>query len=365
MDEKQVAYIAGMGMVTPVGANVGMTAAAVRAGISGYAVSDFYGQNDEPVTMSLVPDEFFASVDMEIDEGDYYGAQHERVIKMAVTAIRESLPQVELIRPVPLVLAFPEPLPNAEHSFPESLKANLLAQKNLPFQKEYLHSIFTGRSGGIEAVDIAMRYLYEQSHDYVLLGGSDSYFQCPRLNELDQSARLLSLSNSDGFVPGEGAGFILLTRNKKLAIEMNQHVICVYEPGVGNESGHLYSDLPYKGEGLDIAVKKALLGFEGVPVNHIFSSMNGEKFCSKEYGVAMLRNKQAFHEKVSLEHPVDCFGDIGVALGPVMMALSATIHNTNPASTTSLVYCSSDGAARAAILMQRIPVDTDQLRSQS
>ena len=44
MSDKQVAYIAGMGMVTPVGANVEMTAAAVRAGVSAYAVSGYSTQ---------------------------------------------------------------------------------------------------------------------------------------------------------------------------------------------------------------------------------------------------------------------------------------------------------------------------------
>lgn len=365
MGEKQVAYIAGMGMVTPVGANVEMTAAAVRAGISGYAVSDFYGQDDEPVTMALVPDEFFDSIDMELEEGDFYGAQHDRVIKMAVAAIKESLSGVELIHPVPLVLAFPEPLPDVKHSFPECLKSNLLAQRDLPFQEELLHSIFTGRSGGIEAVDIALRYLYDQSQDYVLFGASDSFYQCPRLSELDQSSRLLSSANSAGFAPAEAAGFILLTRHKQKAIQVDGHVIGLFEPGIGNDPGHIYSDEPYLGEGLDTAMKKAFMGYDGAPVNHVFSSMNGEKFWSKEYGVAVIRNKQAFHEEVSVEHPIDCFGDIGVASGSVLIALSATILNAKQASATSLVYCSSDGAARSAVLMDRVPVGENQSESES
>lgn len=364
MTDKQVAYIAGMGMVTSIGCNVEMIAAAVRAGISGYAVSDYFGQDDEPITMALVPDDFFRSIDMEIDEDDYYGAQHERVIKMAVTAIRESLSEVEINHPIPLVLAFPEPITDVEHSFPDSLKINLLAQQDLPFKKELFHGNFTGRSGGIEIADIALRYLHDQSHDYVLLGASDSFYQCPRLIELDHSGRLLSSTNSDGFAPAEGAGFILLTRHKQKAILVNQHVIGLSEPGTGSESGHLYSDEPYLGDGLDMAVKKVLSGFSGAPVEYIFSSMNGERYWSKEYGIAMLRNKQSFHDEVSTEHPIDCFGDIGVASGPVLMALSAATLNAKPSSTTSMVYCSSDGGARSAILMEKIPVDINQLGSQ-
>jgi 3-oxoacyl-[acyl-carrier-protein] synthase I len=38
-------YIAGMGMITPVGANVAMTAASVEAGISAYGESRYCDQN--------------------------------------------------------------------------------------------------------------------------------------------------------------------------------------------------------------------------------------------------------------------------------------------------------------------------------
>lgn len=364
MSDKQIAYIAGTGMVTPVGPNVEMTAAAVKAGISQYTITDFYTQNDEPVTMALVPEEFFTAMELEIDEGDYYGAQHERVIKMAITALRETLSQVEIINPVPLILAFPEPLSDIQHTFPGSLKTNLLAQEDLPIQKEMLHSIFTGRSGGILAMDLALRYLYDQDHDYVIFGASDSFFQCPRLIEFDTSDRLLSETNNDGFAPAEGAGFVLLTKHKKFAQEINQHVVALYEPGTGEESGHLYSEAPYLGEGLDMAFKKALSGFGGLPVDHVFSSMNGERYWSKEYGVAMMRNEQFFRTEVNIEHPIDCFGDIGVATGPVLISLAVETLFNQPSSTTSLVYCSSDGASRSALIMEKIPVELKIVRSQ-
>lgn len=365
MSDKQVAYIAGMGMVTPVGANVEMTAAAVRAGISAYGESDFYGQDDDqPVTMGLVPDEFFAAVEIDIEEGDYYGAQYDRVIKMAVVALREVLSQVIIKNPIPLIMAFPESDSNINSTFSKTLKTNLLSQKDLPLQKEMLHSIYTGRSGGIEAVEIALRYLYDQNHDYVLVGASDSYFQCPRLNYLDETNRLLSPSNSDGFAPGEGAGFFLLTKRHDLAKKINQQIIRIFEPGIGEEQGHLLCEETCRGEGLDKAIKKALSGFRGSPVKSIFSSMNGEKFWSKEYGIAMVRNKIFFHDEVELNHPVDCFGDQGVAIGPVLVGLAATELLENALSSTSLVYSSSDGSGRSALCLEKFIPNSELSSSQ-
>lgn len=357
MSDKQMAYIAGMGMVTPIGANVEMTAAAVRAGISGYGVSDFYNESDEPVTMALVPEEFFTDMDIEIDEGDYYGAQHERIIKMAITALREALSQAVIETPVPLILAFPEPLAEIQYHFPASLKSNLLAHQGFPIQKEMFHGVHTGRSAGIHTIDSALRYLYDQGHDYVLIGASDSYFQCPRLIEFDEINRLLSSTNSDGFAPAEGAGFILLTRHIQLAQNFNQTVIGLHGPGTGDEPGHIYSEETYLGDGLDLAFKRALSGCSEQPVKQIYSSMNGEKYWSKEYGVAMMRNKRFFDDNVELEHPADCFGDLGSACGPVLIGLAAKALTGKPSSKASMVYCSSDNANRAALIIEKIPLD--------
>ena len=52
-------------MITPVGEDSEMTTT-VKAGISKYAVTDFFTQNDQLETMSLVLDEFFTSMDIGI-----------------------------------------------------------------------------------------------------------------------------------------------------------------------------------------------------------------------------------------------------------------------------------------------------------
>src|SRR5436190_637255 len=44
----------------------------------------------------------------------------------------------------------------------------------------------------------------------VLVGGLDSYLEPPLLDQLDDQRRLLGAGAPDGFVPGEGAAFVLL-----------------------------------------------------------------------------------------------------------------------------------------------------------
>ena len=53
-------YIAGMGMITPVGWNDAMTAASVNAGICTYEASRYFTRSGEPITMARVPDPVFA-----------------------------------------------------------------------------------------------------------------------------------------------------------------------------------------------------------------------------------------------------------------------------------------------------------------
>lgn len=354
MKRKQQIYIADMEMLTPVGADIEMTAAAVLADISAYKLSDYYSKDDEPVTMALAPDELFQNLDIDIEEGDFYGAQHDRVVKMAFLVLQQILSRVDIRHPVPLILSFPEPTRDALCSYPDTLITNILAREDMPFRKELLRSLYRGRSGGIEAIDLASRYLIDQNHDYVLVGTSDSFFQCPRLAELDESDRLLSAGNSDAFAPGEAAGFILLTSQSRLARKFGESIIEVCLPGVAEEPGHILGDEPCLGEGLDKAFKNAILNYTGTEIGSVYSSMNGERYWSKEYGVAMIRNKQHFHDDVAINHPADCYGDLGAATAPVLVGLAAMdlLRSTGPAS--SMVYCSSDNAARSALCLRKI-----------
>ena len=72
----------------------------------------------------------------------------------------------------------------------------------------------------------------------------------------------------------------------------------------------------------------------------------------KEHGVAMIRNSEYLAENLKVEHPADCFGDLGAAFGPVAIGLTAFYQTTGKARTPCLICCSSDKDARAAIVVQ-------------
>jgi 3-oxoacyl-[acyl-carrier-protein] synthase-1 len=350
MNDKKL-YIAGMGMITAVGPTVATSVAAVRAGRSGYSISDYDAHDGEPIIMARVPDRVFEHIDCDLEEeGDVYNYRRERMIRMAIVALRESVSARNTQAAVPFVVALPEDHRNDEGHTP---LVPALVQNLQPWIKlDLSRRICTGRSAGIEALDFAFNYLMNQPQEYVLLAGVDSYLDESIIKNYQR--RLLTHGAADAFAPGEGACALLLTRHIELAENRNGHVIAIYPCGMAEEEGHMYSEKPYKGEGLDKAFKRALENHSPHSIETIYSSMNGENHWAKEYGVAYLRNKQKFIDKVKIEHPADCYGDLGAATATALVAFAAeNLHKTRSAHK-NLVYCSSDKAVRGAVVLEKI-----------
>ena len=373
----QAMYIAGIGMITAVGGTAPMTSAAVRAGISAYQLSDYTDSQNKAITMASIPKEVFTAMKLATDKDDEYKAQHDHIIKMAVVALQEAFAYIQadtkaVKQPIPLILAMPEPQPLSAHKpmAAKQLIKNIVKLSGLPITAEQVRCIHTGRAAGLQALDLAQRYLFEQGNDYVIVGGSDSYCTMSLINQLASQQRLLTSANKDGFAPGEAASFIVLTRHAQNALNKNNHIIKLQPVGLGEEAGHLTSDLAYRGDGLDQTFKKALLGYNGPAVSKIYSSMNGESYWSKEQGVAIIRNKKHFCDDMTVEHPADCYGDPGTATAAILMGLSALAlleekveakveataeyQTEQQGSSSHLVYSSSDGPIRAAVVLEKI-----------
>lgn len=347
-------YIAGIGMVTSVGANTAMTVASVNAGISGYAKSDYYGARDEAITMANVPDEVLAEIEADIDEGTRFNERHYRVTLMAIEALREaSCTQKTMEQGVPLLLAMPDVPEDTDGLSPliDELERNCHPWVSAAQSRH----IYSGRAAGMDAIDFAFRYQEEHSGKFILVGGSDSYQDYDRVTPLADEDRLLEEGNMDGFAPGEAASFLLLTANPTLARVHNGHVIALKPVGIANEAGHLRSAEPYRGEGLDQAFKKALVHHDQPNIHSIYCSMNGENHWAKEFGVAVSRNKAAFLETVEVKHPADIIGDVGSATSTVLIALAAEHLLKNADAKAHLVYSSSDTPKRGAIVLEKLP----------
>lgn len=345
--------ILGVGMTTSVGLSAPETAAAVRAGLALFARSSVHDQRGEPFTLAEVPDGGLAPLADEVAaELPGLTTREARLLRLATQPLRECLAALPARAPTPgVVVALPAPhLTNGARPIdgPRFLR-RLAVQVGGRVDVRRSDASPTGRAGGLAAVQTAIAALRAGRAAYVVAGGVDTYRDLYVLGSLDR-ARRVSSAHPDGFVPSEGAAFLLLATRGTAEWAGVRPIAAVTPAATGVESGHLYSEAPYRGEGLAEAVRGLVDGGAlPLPVREVYASMNGEHHWAKEWGVSFLRNRAAFDAEHGMHHPADCAGDTGAACGPLMVGLAAVGIAERYRRSPCLVYASSDDGPRAAL----------------
>jgi 3-oxoacyl-[acyl-carrier-protein] synthase I len=252
---------------------------------------------------------------------------------------------------LPLMLSLPE----AETTLPLDRPAFLqwLAQQSGGvFDSALSDASYTGRAGGIVAIGRAADLIRSGQASFAVAGGVDTYRDLYVLGTLDMEKRVKSAVHLDGFIPGEGAGFVLLASQSAVDRAGLPSLGSIAGWAHGYEKGHLYSEEPYKGEGLATVVQQLVQSGEvALSVQEVYSSMNGESHWAKEWGVSFIRNSSAFAEAHGFHHPADCYGDTGAACGPLMVGLAALGITNGYRGNRALISCSSDRGERAALMV--------------
>jgi 3-oxoacyl-[acyl-carrier-protein] synthase-1 len=336
-----------VGMVTPLGLTARSSAAAVRAGVSRLRESSIQDKNQEALVAGFLEEEALPPLRPPLETALESGtARHRRLLRLAAPALQEACRSRE--QPVPLLLALPEVYPWGD-PLGAGFLAHLAEQSGVALDLKQSQVFRLGRAGGLVAVAHAQRLLAERRATHVLVGGVDTYRDARLLATLDAEARLHTGELPDGFVPGEGAAFLLLGASEA-GTDRLARLLAV---GSGKEPGHWYSTEPYRGEGLSDACRALFEQVRGAAprVRCVYAGFNGERFWTKEWGVAFMRHAQFFEAELRVEHPVEFMGDPGAALGPVMLALAAIGLRKGYRQGPCLVWCSSDREERGAVLL--------------
>lgn len=348
------AEIIAVGMVTPVGLCAAQTAASVRAGIGRLVQSDFNDQRGDSLIMGLADGDELPPLVDDLDERSLSPRQ-ERMARLGGTALTEAVRARSGDRPPALCLGLPEPRSEARYPIGAELLEVIALQSGqaLDLARSQVHT--TGRAAGLVALDNALTMLDRREATSVVVGAVDSYWDAGLLEALDAEGRLKTDKVSDGFVPGEGAAFIVLAPSRAGSPSSgNARVVAT---GQGIEPGHLYSEAPYHGEGLAAAIRAVFDASPPEVAAHrtatVYAGFNGESHWAKEWGVSHIRNAERFAESLNIEHPVDCMGDPGAALGLIMLALSTFRLRRESDESSALIWCSSDRGERAAALVAR------------
>ncbi len=334
--------ITAIGMITPIGVNVEMTAASVRSAVSSYRESAILNKQFNPMILSQVPEEALPALDDELGK-QVLSSRQQRLLRLATPAIQQIADK--FTEPVPLMLCGPEKLPGRRSVISDKFLQQLMLQTKAPIDLENSYVFPHGRAAGFLALESAMQLLESGSHRQVMVGGIDSFLDLYLLATLDAEDRIQAQGMMDAFVPGEAAAFLLLKQAD------SSSTVKIYPPGIADEPGHRYSKEPYKGEGLANAVSEALSITSDRKIQTVFSSFNGENFHAKEWGVAAIRNQHILDSDHNVIHPADCYGDIGAATAPVLMALAAIGIENGHYHKPALVWASSEMQHRASVLM--------------
>ena len=340
--------VIGIGLATPLGIGWQQTTTAVRAGVSAFREVSWDGAFFPPTRMATLPRKVLPDFP---GQGEEAASEVEsRLVRMAALALA-ALGGNRTGRSMPVLIGLPHE--QELSGYRPSEVVDLLARAAPGWgEPAATRALCRGRASGLLAMCEAGRMIQSGAADMVLAGGVDTHRDMARVEALDEAGRLNTDQNLDGFVPGEGAGFVLLA-SVGAARDMGVSPVCrLAGVATGFEAGHLGSSEPYRGEGLAVTWQALLDAAPRRVAGTVFSSMNGEHHWAKELGTACIRCKEHLADELAVEHPADCYGDLGAATGPALMAQAAWNLGRGHCSGPALAYCSSDLGDRAAVLVE-------------
>jgi 3-oxoacyl-[acyl-carrier-protein] synthase-1 len=345
--------ITGVGMTTAIGLGAEPTAAAARAGISRFEECEFRDQHLEPFVVASVPDELLFPAPAEPEDSSSLSPRERRMLRLAAPALREAMARSPGNTPPPLYLALPETLPGHESSIGPEFLAHLAAQSEDALDTERSRVFPNGRAGGLLALAQALADLSRAPEPSIVVGGVDSFLDEALLTALDREGRVLAEGVGDGFIPGEGAGFVLVARPDATRNSLAPPLARIDAVAAGREPGHRYATEPYRGEGLAETVRECLssASIPDLPIRSVMAGFNGEFLGTKEWGVTLIRNSDSFAADLEMIHPADCFGDTGAAHGVLLLGLACFGLSRGHTAGPCLVWASSDLEQRGAAVL--------------
>lgn len=239
--------------------------------------------------------------------------------------------------PIPVLLAVPAPRPGLDVADASRLAAEIV--RALPVRPDGDRCLLQphGHAGLFPLLANAWDWLAAGVGDAVLVGGVESYRDGDVLRWLDAAGRVRAGDEPLGWIPGEGAAFLVLANAEGLARLGIERPLAVLERvGVALEPRPWYTGVPTWAEGLTGALRAAFEGeaAESPPVAGpvtmpagapaaVYCDLNGDGWRADEWGYSYLRTAEHVAEPLVLHHPADCWGDVGAASGALLVALAA------------------------------------------
>lgn len=233
-----------------------------------------------------------------------------------------------------------------------------LEKRLAPYADNVYYEYFkTGNASAFHGLKKAREILSKQSDGICIVGGVDSLLSAETLSWFEQDVRLVSESpgRQHGLFPSHAAGFFIIEspdgaakRNKKPLARIVSHNVTI-------EPAPFLSEHPCNGDGLTIAIRKALEERKVAPesISSIFCDLNGEYHKFREWGFADLRCFPDSDHSPSLFHPSDCMGDVGAAWLAVLTGIATEGFKRDVVGDQVMIFCSDDHGERGAMVLRK------------
>jgi len=292
---------------------------------------------------------------------DLYG--YDRLLALAAPALREAALGADFGgRPLPMALALPEAGRPDDHArLNREILADLGAGSGVGIEMDRSIVVRAGHAAGALALEAAVGML-SAGAQWVIWGGVDSYFHPDTLRWLDEECRLHALDAENGFVPSEGAAFLILSRpglrlsggqgntsgssgttNKlpgaavRFAQGAREETVVSGEPNVARAMTQLFR-------------RAAESTREGV-IRWALNDINGERHRVREWTLATARG--SFGDRFVEGRLVEDLGDMGAAIGPMLGSIACSLWRAGcaPASSAA-VALHSEGVERGVFVLE-------------
>ncbi|MES2355103.1 MAG: hypothetical protein V4568_12030 [Pseudomonadota bacterium] len=338
---KEAIAILESGLVCSVGLNAPAAFAAIRAAITNHSETKFIGANGEWLIGAAAP-------------LDTSWLGRTRLVKMLASAISECLNNLDpaQLPAVPLLLCVSEvDRPGRTEDLDNKLYEALQSELGWQFNKSHSLIIPQGRISAAIALAHARKLIYEHNIPFVLIAAVDSLLVAAALDEFEDSRRILTDKNSNGFIPGEAASAVLVGRSSKEGVGQ---LLCT---GIGYalERATIHSEEPLRADGLSEAIKNALneAACDMGDMDFRITDNSGEHYYFKEAALALTRTLRRRKETMDIWHPADCIGEVGAAIGPALLGLGlAAGRKAYALGNNMLCHMGNDSGQRAAIVLQ-------------
>lgn len=316
--------------------------AALRAGMDHFRKSQFFCNSGLPITVASVNNMAMT------------GASH--LANMAEMAITDLIEQLQLkidftdanfLQKTRLILICPSSEISVSRN--QFYKAIVDATaKKLQFKQSVSWEIGNGSCSVATALKESYQVLKAGQYQQVLLIGIDSFLNVSTIGSLLSQERILTNSNSAGFIPGEAAfaSFITLAH-------ANSKGLVVKGVEWGQEQS-IESEVPNRSIVLTQVIRQALAqaNMDITDIDCRLSDQNGEPPITKEYSNAMTRicfQKHHNPESIALAYQT---GNVGSASFGVMSAYFAAVapRDDGPGKN-AIFHLANDNGARAAFVL--------------